>query len=127
MFPHPWRERCPQRPYIKKSEEKIPFWNLLTRTYDELELRIHKIIKNTSSKHKIIKGESLIGGGTLPNITMESPVLVLDTSNNEDILYKLLNNKTPIIPRISDGNVNLDIRSVFEYQDNEIAEFLNLI
>ena len=113
--------------YIKKLEEKIPFWNLLTRTYDELELRIHKIIKNTSSKHKIIKGESLIGGGTLPNITMESPVLVLDTSNNEDILYKLLNNKTPIIPRISDGNVNLDIRSVFEYQDNDIAEFLNLV
>ena len=58
---------------------------------------------------------------------MESPVLVLDTSNNEDILYKLLNNKTPIIPRISDGNVNLDIRSVYEYQDNEIAEFLNLV
>ena len=58
---------------------------------------------------------------------MESPVLVLDTSNDEDILYKLLNNKTPIIPRISDGNVNLDIRSVFEYQDNEIAEFLNLV
>ncbi len=113
--------------YIKKLEEKIPFWNLLTRTYDELELRIHKIIKTTSSKHKIIKGKSLIGGGTLPNITMESPVLVLDTSNNEDILYKLLNNKTPIIPRISDGNVNLDIRSVFEYQDNEIAEFLNLV
>ena len=113
--------------YIKKLEEKIPFWNLLTRTYDELELRIHKIIKTTSSKHKIIKGKSLIGGGTLPNITMESPVLVLDTSNNEDILYKLLNNKTPIIPRISDGNVNLDIRSVFEYQDNDIAEFLNLV
>ena len=113
--------------YIKKLEEKIPFWNLLTRTYDELELRIHKIIKNTASKHKIIKGESLIGGGTLPNITMASPVLVLDTSNNEDILFKLLNNKTPIIPRISDGNVNLDIRSVFEYQDNDIAEFLNLV
>ena len=113
--------------YIKKSEEKIPFWNLLTRTYDELELRIHKIIKDTTSKHKIIKGESLIGGGTLPNIKMASPVLVLDTKNNVAILSKFLNNKTPIVPRISDGNVNLDIRSVFEYQDNEIAEFLNLI
>jgi hypothetical protein len=28
---------------------------------------------------------------------------------------------------MTDGNVNLDIRSVFEDQDNEIAEFLNLI
>jgi hypothetical protein len=58
---------------------------------------------------------------------MESPVLVLDTNNNVEILSKLLNNKTPIIPRMTDGNVNLDIRSVFEDQDNEIAEFLNLI
>jgi L-seryl-tRNA(Ser) seleniumtransferase len=113
--------------YIKKSEEKIPFWNLLTKTYDELELRIHKIIKDSSFKYRIIKGKSLIGGGTLPNITMESPVLVLDTNNNVEILSKLLNNKTPIIPRMTDGNVNLDIRSVFEDQDNEIAEFLNLI
>ena len=113
--------------YIKKSEEKIPFWNLLTKTYDELELRIHKIIKDASFKYRIIKGKSLIGGGTLPNITMESPVLVLDTNNNVEILSKLLNNKTPIIPRMTDGNINLDIRSVFENQDNEIAEFLNLI
>ena len=62
-----------------------------------------------------------------PNITMESPVLVLDTNNNVEILSKLLNNKTPIIPRMTDGNINLDIRSVFENQDNEIAEFLSLI
>jgi len=110
--------------YIKKLEEKIPFWNLLTRTYDELELRIHKIIKNTSSKHKIIKGESLIGGGTLPNITMESPVLVLDTSNNEDILYKLLNNKTPIIPRISDGNVNLTLEVFLSIKIMKLLNFL---
>ena len=113
--------------YIKKLEEKIPFWNLLTRTYDELELRIHKIIKDASFNYRIIKGKSLIGGGTLPNITMESPVLVLDTNNNVEILSKLLNNKTPIIPRMTDGNINLDIRSVFEIQDNEITEFLNLI
>ena len=113
--------------YIKKSEEKIPFWNLLTKPYDELELRIHKIIKDASFKYRIIKGKSLIGGGTLPNITMESPVLVLDTNNNVEILSKLLNNKTPIIPRMTDGNINLDIRSVFENQDNEIAEFLNLV
>ena len=47
--------------------------------------------------------------------------------NNVEILSKLLNNKTPIIPRMTDGSINLDIRSVFENQDNEIAEFLNLI
>ena len=74
-----------------------------------------------------IKAKSLIGGGTLPNITMESPILVIDTKDDVEILSKLLSNKTPIIPRITDGNINLDIRSVFENQDSEIAEFLNLI
>ena len=45
--------------YIKKLEEKIPFWNLLTRTYDELELRIHKIIKHITN----MLSPPLIGSG----------------------------------------------------------------
>ena len=66
--------------YIQKNEENIPFWNLLKNTYSQLESRIQKIIKKSNLEHKIINGESLVGGGTLPNITLSSPVMVLDLS-----------------------------------------------
>lgn len=111
--------------YIQKNEENIPFWNLLKNTYSDLENRFGKIIEKSNVNHKIINGESLIGGGTLPNITLSSPVMVLDVDESENVLMKLINNEYPIIPRVVDGKINIDLRSVFENQDDEIAKFLN--
>jgi L-seryl-tRNA(Ser) seleniumtransferase len=111
--------------YIQKNEENIPFWNLLKNTYSDLENRFGKIIEKSNVNHKIINGESLIGGGTLPNITLSSPVMVLDVDESENVLMKLINNEYPIIPRVFDGKINIDLRSVFENQDDEIAKFLN--
>ena len=111
--------------YIQKNEENIPFWNLLKKTYSELESRSEKIIEKSNVKQEIINGESLIGGGTLPNITMSSPVIVLDIEESENTLMKLISNEYPIIPRVVDGKINIDLRSVFENQDDEIAKFLN--
>ena len=113
--------------YLQKNEENIPFWNLLKNTYSQLENRIQKIIKKSNLEYKIINGESLIGGGTLPNITLSSPVMVLDIDESEKVLEKLVSNEYPIIPRIINGKINIDLRSVFESQDNEIAKFLNSI
>ena len=111
--------------YIQKNEENIPFWNLLKKTYSELESRSEKIIEKSNVKQEIINGESLIGGGTLPNITLSSPVMVLDIEESENTLMKLISNEYPIIPRVVDGKINIDLRSVFENQDDEIAKFLN--
>ena len=111
--------------YIQKNEENIPFWNLLKNTYSDLENRFGKIIEKSNVNHKIINGESLIGGGTLPNITLSSPVMVLDVNKSENVLMKLINNEYPIIPRVVDGKINIDLRSVFENQDDELAKFLN--
>ena len=113
--------------YIQKNEENIPFWDLLKKTYSELESRLQKIITKSNVKHKIINGKSLVGGGTLPNITLSSPVMVLDIDKSKNVLMKLISNEYPIVPRVVDGKINIDLRSVFENQDNEIAKFLNLL
>ena len=113
--------------YLKKSEENIPFWSLLTKQYVDLEKRIKEITKNINHNFEIITGVSIIGGGTLPNVTLKSPVLVLNISETDKILTELLGNEIPIIPRVANGKINLDLRSVFENQDSEITKFLNSI
>ena len=113
--------------YLKKSEENIPFWSLLTKQYIDLEQRIEEITKNINHRFEIITGESIIGGGTLPNVTLKSPVLALNLSEADKILAKFLDNEIPIIPRVANGKINLDLRSVFENQDIEITKFLNSI
>ena len=113
--------------YLKKSEENIPFWSLLIKQYVDLEQRIKEITKNINHNFEIITGRSIIGGGTLPNVTLKSPVLVLNISETDKILEKLLGNEIPIIPRVANGKINFDLRSVFKNQDSEITEFLNSI
>lgn len=113
--------------YLRKSERNIPFWSLLTEQYVDLEKRIKEITKNINHNFEIITGESIIGGGTLPNVTLKSPVLVLNISETDKILTELLGNEIPIIPRVANGKINLDLRSVFENQDSAITKFLNSI
>lgn len=113
--------------YLRKSERNIPFWSLLTEQYVDLEKRIKEITKNINHNFEIITGVSIIGGGTLPNVTLKSPVLVLNISKTDKILTELLGNEIPIIPRVANGKINLDLRSVFENQDSAITKFLNSI
>jgi len=56
---------------------------------------------------------------------VSSPVIVLDIEESENTLMKLISNEYPIIPRVVGGKINIDLRSVFENQDDKIAKFLN--
>ena len=51
--------------------------------------------------------------------------MVLDVDKSENVLMKLISNEYPIIPRVVDGKINIDLRSVFENQDDVIANFLH--
>ena len=111
--------------YINKQEKEIPFWNLITQPYSSLEDRCKNIAKSISFSTSIEKGESVIGGGTLPDVTLESPVLLINNEKTADIVNQLIKNDTPIVPRIIKDQVCLDLRSVFHNQDDIIVQALN--
>ena len=111
--------------YINKQEEEIPFWNLITQPYSFLEDRCKNIAKSISFSTSIEKGESVIGGGTLPDVTLESPILLINTEKTVDTVNQLIKNDIPIVPRIIKDQVCLDLRSVFHNQDDIIVQALN--
>ncbi len=111
--------------YINKQEKEIPFWNLVTQPYSYLEERCKNIAKSISFSSSIEKGESVIGGGTLPDVTLESPILLINNKKTVDTVNQLIKNDIPIIPRIVKDQVCLDLRSVFHNQDDIIVQSLN--
>ena len=111
--------------YINKQEKEIPFWNLITQPYSSLEERCKNIAKSIPFSISIEKGESVIGGGTLPDVTLESPILLIDNKKPIDTINQLIKNDIPIIPRIIKDQVCLDLRSVFHNQDDIIVQTLN--
>ncbi len=111
--------------YINKQEKEIPFWNLITQPYSSLEDRCKNLAKSISFSTSIEKGESVIGGGTLPDVTLESPILLINNEKTIDTVNQLIKNDIPIIPRIIKDQVCLDLRSVFKNQDDIIVQALN--
>ena len=111
--------------YINKQEKEIPFWNLITQPYSSLEDRCKNIAKSISFSTSIEKGESVIGGGTLPDVTLESPILLINNEKTLDTVNQLIKNDIPIVPRIIKDQVCLDLRSVFHNQDDIIIQALN--
>ena len=111
--------------YINKQEKEIPFWNLITQPYSSLEDRCKNIAKSISFSTSIEKGESVIGGGTLPDVTVESPILLINNKKTVDTINQLIKNDIPIVPRIIKDQVCLDLRSVFHNQDDIIVQALN--
>ena len=111
--------------YINKQEKEIPFWNLITQPYSSLEDRCKNIAKSISFSTSIEKGESVIGGGTLPDVTLESPILLINNKKTVDTVNQLIKNDIPIVPRIIKDQVCLDLRSVFHNQDDIIVQALN--
>ena len=111
--------------YLNKKEKEIPFWNLITEPYSSLEERCKNIAKSISFSTTIEKGKSVIGGGTLPSVTLESPILLIKNEKTGNIINQLIKNDTPIVPRIIKDRVCLDLRSVFYNQDEAIVQALN--
>ena len=109
--------------YVSKNELEIPFWRLISEKYEVLKNRIEKVVENSNFNFQILNGESVVGGGTLPNKFITSPILVIEGSA-ESILKKFINLDIPIIPRIQNNKVILDFRSVFPDQDIQIKNAL---
>ena len=64
-----------------------------------------------------------MGGGTLPNKLISTPVIQISELENPDLMSKLMGNEVPIIPRINKNNIIIDLRSTSEKNDIYIKDF----
>ena len=111
--------------YLSKKEAAIPFWRSLQITHEELLKRVEKISSKLTLDHSIDDDYSLIGGGSMPEVKIPSPVISIAASEDSNILSKLATLDTPVIPRVNDNKIIFDIRSSFESDDEIIVNALN--
>ncbi|MDC3103597.1 L-seryl-tRNA(Sec) selenium transferase [Acidimicrobiaceae bacterium] len=109
--------------YISKNELEIPLWKMISLKYDDLYKRVEEISKVIKFDHSIVDDYSIMGGGTMPNKKIDSPVLKFDIFNNEHLLDDLISNSTPIIPRTNKEKIVIDIRSTDRKNDEIIKNF----
>jgi L-seryl-tRNA(Ser) seleniumtransferase len=119
--------------HLKATEESdVPLLRMLAATHQEIERRAHSLLtrisKSTASLNlDLLEGQSAIGGGAGPTANLPTTLIAITHENRsaQEIETLLRNCSPPIIARISDEKVLLDLRTVFSDQEPSLVEALN--
>jgi L-seryl-tRNA(Ser) seleniumtransferase len=94
-----------------EAESKIPIWRMMSLTLDQLKARA-EAWRDELGQGEVIKAESTVGGGSLPDECVSTYVLALNVKSPDKFLKKLRESNPPIIARTENDNVLLDPRTV---------------
>lgn len=114
--------------------ENIPTLKMLSMTNAELKDRTEKFAQNLRDKlsdendieFKVADGKSVIGGGSAPAVQPKTTLLILKHKNlsASQLEEKLRHSNPPVITRIIEDRVLIDLRTVLE---DEMAELLKVL
>ena len=112
--------------YLKENTN-VPILDMLSMTNEQLNSRAELIIKKLEGLPLNAcagKGESRIGGGTMPKSSIPSVTIDLKPENISisKLAEKLRCNTNPVMGYTADGAYKIDLRTVFPRQDEDLAE-----
>ena len=119
--------------YLKGRErEEIPVWRMMGISLEELENRAGAILERLSSKSsdwdiRIIDGVSVIGGGSAPEAGLPTRLIAIRSSchSTNQLESELREAEPPVIARVEDDQLLLDLRTVFLDEEDELVRALN--
>ena len=111
----------------ERLAEEHPTIRMITMTADRIKRRAtrlaNKIAKaNPTVKVRVVECESTTGGGSLPAVPIGSWGLAIQSENlsADQLSRQLRRHEPPIISRIENDEVLLDLRTVFEDEEKSI-------
>jgi L-seryl-tRNA(Ser) seleniumtransferase len=119
--------------YLRGESKAIPALRMLQMTPEEIASRAERLaarIRSQPGFHaKLQKGESVVGGGSTPGQSLPTELIQVtrDGESAENLEALLRRASPPVIARVEGGHVLLDLRTVLEGQDEQIAEIFGRI
>lgn len=108
-----------------ESRERIPFYRMLATPLDVLRARAERIA--AASNAEVAETEGRVGGGSLPHARIASMGVALRTAKPDELAARLRRKTPPIVTRIEDGRVILDVRTVDPNDDDTLIAALRSI
>lgn len=114
------------------SFAEVPVLHMLALSYEELDQRARQFLlrmaerSNATLQGEIIEGNSAIGGGAAPTTRLRTPLIALshETLSAENIERALRYSDTPVVARINENRVLLDLRTVAIDEEPELLDAL---
>jgi L-seryl-tRNA(Ser) seleniumtransferase len=108
--------------YVKRDHDAIPTLKMMRVTKEEINRRAESLaaqLRSSKLSIEVTDGESVIGGGAAPSSTLPTRLLALSCEGlcADKLSAQLRAFDPPIIARVEQGRVLLDLRTVFADQD----------
>jgi L-seryl-tRNA(Ser) seleniumtransferase len=108
--------------YVKHDHDAIPVLRMMRSSKEDIGRRAKAIaekIQRPELSISVMDGESVIGGGAAPSAVLPTTLLAVasKTLSADEIAARLRASNPPIIARLEDAKVLLDLRTVFPEQD----------
>jgi L-seryl-tRNA(Ser) seleniumtransferase len=117
--------------YVRQDHEQIPALRMMRLSADEIGIRAQALARELRPPlaAEVIEGQSVIGGGAAPGASLPTRLLALTSEglSADEFAKCLRTNDPPIVARVEEGRVLLDLRTVFPEQDVQVARALNAI
>ena len=109
------------------SRREIPFFEMLGASLDELRARGARYVEAVPGA-SVVQTSAYAGGGSLPESTLASISVAIDARGGADAAAaKLRRAQTPIIGRIDEGRLLLDLRTIVPREDDAVIAALREI
>jgi len=104
--------------------ENHPTLGMLAASPENLEKRARELAErlaaeNLPLKIEVKEGESEVGGGSMPAVPLKTHVLAIrsESLNADQLSHLLRQNEPPVIARIHEGEVLLDLRTILDGEE----------
>ncbi|HKW24946.1 MAG TPA: L-seryl-tRNA(Sec) selenium transferase, partial [Terriglobales bacterium] len=120
--------------YVRQDHHAIPALRMLRLTPEEIQRRAEAMKKTLQAERnrlgvEIVDGRSVVGGGAAPAASLPTRLLAVTCEglSEDELAARLRASEPPIIARVEEGRVLLDLRTVFPEQDEAVMRSLAAI
>jgi L-seryl-tRNA(Ser) seleniumtransferase len=118
--------------YVKHDHDAIPTLRMMRLSEHEIGARAKAIagqLRSPKLSVEVIDGDSVVGGGSAPSAVLPTRLLAIECNGRSanELSTALRASDPPIVVRVEDGRVLLDLRTVFPEQDEMLAAALQQI
>jgi L-seryl-tRNA(Ser) seleniumtransferase len=118
--------------YVRQNHDAVPALRMMRLTKEAIGARaeaLAALVASAKLKAEIVDGESIIGGGAAPSSVLPTRLLALtcESLSADELAARLRSSDPPIIARVEEDRVLLDLRTVFPEQDAAVVAALGRI
>jgi L-seryl-tRNA(Ser) seleniumtransferase len=110
------------RNLVLERWDRVPALRMISQSSEELRARSEHILRRLDGlRASAIEGSSVIGGGSTPEQPLKSWLIAIDCADVVEAERRCRLGDPPVVARIEDGRLLLDLRTVFAEEEDDLA------